>query len=41
MSKKTESYVHKEKKRKNNPEVGLSVYDKEFPRKSKYDMIRI
>ncbi len=37
MSKKTESYVHKEKKRKNNPEVGLSVYDKELPRKSKYD----
>lgn len=37
MSKKTESYVHKEKKRKNNPEVGLSVYDKVLPRKSKYD----
>lgn len=37
MSKKTESYVHKEKKRKNNPEVGLSVYDKELLRKSKYD----
>ncbi len=37
MSKKTESYVHKEKKRKNNPEVGLSVYDKELSRKSKYD----
>lgn len=37
MSKKTESYIHKEKKRKNNPEVGLSVYDKALPRKSKYD----
>lgn len=37
MSKKTESYVHKEKKRKNNPEVGLSGYDKELPRKAKYD----
>ena len=37
MSKKTESYVHKDKTRKNNPDVGLSVYDKELPRKSKYD----
>ncbi len=37
MSKKTESYVHKDKKRKNNPDVGLSVYDKELPRKAKYD----
>ncbi len=37
MSKKTDDYVHKSKSRKNNPDVGLSVYDKEIPRKSRYD----
>ena len=29
MSKKTESYIHRNLTRKNNPEVGLSVYDKD------------
>ena len=37
MSKRTDDYVHISKTRKNNPDVGLSVYDKEIPKKSRYD----
>ena len=37
MSKKTDDYIHKSKSRKNNPDVGLSVYDKEITKKSSYD----
>ena len=37
MSQPPEDYTHANQTRKNNPEVGLSVYDKERPEKQQYD----